>query len=45
MQSFGETRLMENAAWMDWLLGGMALSMLAGGLWMLFSGVKDMGGQ
>lgn len=33
---------MESAPWMDWILGGLALAILAGGLWMLFSGVSDM---
>jgi hypothetical protein len=36
---------METAPWMDWLLGGVALSILAGGLWMLLSGVSGMGNK
>ncbi|WP_008313664.1 hypothetical protein [Leptolyngbya sp. PCC 6406] len=36
---------MDTMPWMDGLLGGLALTILAGGLWMLFSGVKDMGGK
>ena len=28
---------------LDWLLAGLALSILLGGIWMLFSGVLDMG--
>lgn len=34
---------MENALWMDWILGGLAVSILAGGLWMLLNGVSEMG--
>ncbi|NES80810.1 MAG: NAD synthetase [Moorea sp. SIO2B7] len=30
---------------MDWILGGVALLVLLGGLWMLLSGVKEMGGK
>ncbi|MBD0268509.1 NAD synthetase [Pseudanabaena sp. FACHB-2040] len=33
---------MEAAPWMDWILGGLALSILAGGLWMLLDGVIGM---
>jgi hypothetical protein len=33
---------METTAWMDALLGGLALAILLGGLWMLLSGVGDM---
>lgn len=43
MQRFGEAQSMETAPWTDWLLGGVALSILVGGLWMLLSGVSDMG--
>jgi hypothetical protein len=35
---------MEANVWMDGLLGGLALLILLGGLWMLLSGVRDMGG-
>jgi hypothetical protein len=28
---------------LDWLLAGLALLILLGGIWMLFSGVQDMG--
>lgn len=34
---------MDAAPWMDALLGSLALIILAGGLWMLLSGVNDMG--
>lgn len=34
---------MENTAVMDGILGGLALLILLGGLWMLLSGVKGMG--
>ncbi|HIK43583.1 MAG TPA: NAD synthetase [Leptolyngbyaceae cyanobacterium M65_K2018_010] len=33
---------METTAWMDALLGGLALAILAGGLWMLVSGVNHL---
>jgi hypothetical protein len=33
---------MENAAWMDWLAGGLAGVILLGGLVMLFGGVSAM---
>ena len=28
---------------LDWLLGGIAIVILLGGLWMLLDGVKSMG--
>lgn len=34
---------MENTAVLDGILGGLALLILLGGLWMLLSGVKGMG--
>lgn len=34
---------MEPSPWLDWLLGGLAIAILLGGLWMLLSGVKSMG--
>jgi hypothetical protein len=33
---------MESGVMMDALLGGVALAILLGGLWMLLSGVGDM---
>ena len=29
--------------WMDWVLGGLALVIVLGGLLMLLSGVREMG--
>lgn len=31
---------MESAVWLDWILGGIAIAILGGGLWMLLSGVS-----
>jgi hypothetical protein len=36
---------METNTWLDWILGGLALSMLLGGLLMLFNGVQGMDGK
>jgi hypothetical protein len=36
---------MEGNTPLDWVLGGLALIILLGGLWMLFSGVQDMGNK
>jgi hypothetical protein len=33
---------METAGWMDWIVGGLAVAILLGGLVMLFSGVSVM---
>ncbi|MGF1567037.1 MAG: NAD synthetase [Nodosilinea sp.] len=33
---------METTAWMDALLGGTALLILLGGMWMLLNGVGDI---
>jgi hypothetical protein len=33
---------MEPLANLDWLLGGIAIAILLGGLWMLLSGVRGM---
>jgi hypothetical protein len=33
---------MESTVWMDAVLGGTAVLILLGGLWMLLSGVNDM---
>lgn len=33
---------MEVAAWMDWVLAGVAIAILGGGLWLLLSGVSGM---
>jgi hypothetical protein len=33
---------MENAAWLDWAIGGLAIVILLGGLVMLFGGVGAM---
>lgn len=33
---------MEPVGWTDWLLGGLAIAILIGGLVMLFSGVAGM---
>jgi hypothetical protein len=35
---------MENSGLIDGILGGIALLVLLGGLWMLLAGVKEMGG-
>lgn len=34
---------MENAASLDWVLGVIAIAILLGGLFMLFSGINEMG--
>ncbi len=34
---------METLPNLDWLLGGVAIAILLGGLWMLLDGVKSMG--
>ena len=34
--------MMENAAWLDWIAGGMAIAILLGGLFLLFNGVSAM---
>jgi hypothetical protein len=34
---------MENAAWLDWVMGGMAIVILLGGLLMLLRGTSAMG--
>jgi hypothetical protein len=36
---------MEPNTALDWMLGGLALLILIGGLWMLLSGVREMGGK
>jgi hypothetical protein len=36
---------MEGNTLLDWVLGGLALVILLGGLWMLFSGVQHMGNK
>jgi hypothetical protein len=36
-------QIMETNTNMDWILGLLALSILVGGLLMLFSGVREMG--
>jgi hypothetical protein len=33
---------MENSS-LDWILGGLALAIALGGLWILFDGVRGMG--
>lgn len=33
---------MENAAWLDWIAGGVAIGILVGGLVMLLKGVVAM---
>lgn len=33
---------MENTAWLDWAIGGLAIVILIGGLAMLFGGVGAM---
>ncbi len=33
---------MDTTPWLDGLMGGLALLILLGGLWMLLSGVGDM---
>jgi hypothetical protein len=33
---------METAAWMDWMVGGLAIVILLGGMVMLFKGVSAM---
>jgi hypothetical protein len=35
--------MIETNTSLDWVLGGLALLILLGGLWMLFSGVGSMG--
>jgi hypothetical protein len=37
--------MMESNNLMDWLVGGIALCVLLGGLWMLLGGVRGMGDQ
>ncbi|MBE9077443.1 NAD synthetase [Romeria aff. gracilis LEGE 07310] len=34
---------MENGASLDWVLGLVAIAILLGGLFMLFSGISEMG--
>jgi hypothetical protein len=34
---------MEAMPWLDALLGGLAIAILGGGLWMLLSGVSGLG--
>lgn len=34
---------MQTNTLLDWILGGLALSILLGGLWMLLGGVREMG--
>lgn len=36
---------MENTVWLDWIAGGMAIVILAGGLFMLLKGVAAMNRQ
>lgn len=34
---------MENAAWLDWIVGGLAVVILLGGMIMLIRGTSAMG--
>jgi hypothetical protein len=33
---------MEDTGWLDWILGGVAIAILMGGMFMLVSGVLSM---
>ncbi|NJM77168.1 MAG: NAD synthetase [Acaryochloridaceae cyanobacterium RU_4_10] len=37
--------MIETNTSLDWVLAGLAVTILVGGLWMLFSGVSNMGGK
>jgi hypothetical protein len=37
--------MIETNTSLDWVLAGLALTILISGLWMLFSGVGSMGGK